>query len=57
MKVNEECLREGKYPNGKKLKPKDEAECRRQIEMCKDVLNHYGINIEEPAVATQLKLF
>lgn len=42
LKVNEQCLSEGKFPNGKKLTSKDIADLNEEIRACKDILVNYG---------------
>lgn len=50
LKVNEDCLREGKYPNGKVLTQKDKEALTDEIQACRSILINTGI------IDTQLKL-
>lgn len=51
MKVNEDCLINGKFPNGKKLTKEDVELLRSEITACRDILINYG------CIDVQLKLF
>ena len=42
MKVNEDCLKSGCYPNGRKLKPNEIEETKLEIKNCLDILINYG---------------
>jgi len=52
MKVEEECINTGKFPNGTKMKAKDIEESKQQIENCKQILLKFGV-----LVNIQLELF
>lgn len=56
MKVTQETIETGQYPNGQKMKAKDYDEAHEQIENCKSILAQYGI-VAEVAEKGQLKLF
>lgn len=51
MKVNEECLKSGCYPNGKKLTKDNISETKEEIKNCVDILINYG------CIDNQLQLF
>jgi hypothetical protein len=51
MKVNEQCLANRKFPNGKVLTQKDVIETEEIIKTCKEVL------IEAGCITNQLTLF
>lgn len=50
LKINEECLINGKYPNGKVLNSKEKEELNKEIQACKNILINAGL------INTQLKL-
>ena len=52
MKVEEQCINSGKFPNGTKLKSKDIQECKQQIINCKEILIKFGVLVNK-----QLELF
>lgn len=56
MKVEQECLSSGFFPNGKRLSVKDRQDSAAQIEICKQLLDEYGIIYQEKPKA-QLQLF
>lgn len=43
LKVNEDCLSNGKYPNGKALSVKDKESLNDEIRACKNVLVNCGL--------------
>lgn len=51
LKVNEDCLNNGKFPNGKKLTGKDIDEIKESNKVCREILINYG------CIDSQLKLF
>ena len=51
MNVEKGCIKEGKFPNGKKMTKKDIEESESQIENCMKVL------IENGVMSPQLELF
>lgn len=57
MKVEQECLTTGFFPNGKRLTEKNKQESREQIEACNKILTEYGIHIQEQQPKGQLQLF
>lgn len=55
MMVNVDCIRKGKYPNGKKLDAKAKRELEQEIENCIAVLRGNFIQVEQRN--KQLELF
>lgn len=56
MKVEQECLNSGFFPNGKRLTVNDRDESKAQIEICKQILDEHGI-IYQNQTSGQLQLF
>ena len=51
LRVNQDCLTTGKFPNGKKLTKEDIDNSRREIEKCERILINHG------CINNQTKLF
>lgn len=45
--VNAECLKDGRFPNGKVLTEKDKEECREQVRLGNEILKEYGCQLIE----------
>lgn len=56
MRVEQECLNSGFFPNGKRMTAKDREESKAQIEICKQILDEHGI-IYQQQTKGQLELF
>lgn len=56
MRVEQECLSGGFFPNGKRMTAKDREESKAQIEICKQILSDHGIYFKEKTKG-QLELF
>ena len=56
MKVEQDCLTSGHFPNGKKLTAKDIEAAKEQIEICKGILTEHGVEFELKTKG-QLQLF
>lgn len=56
MKVEQDCLNNGHFPNGKKLTAKDIEAAKEQIEICKGILTEHAVEFESQTKG-QLQLF
>jgi len=56
MKVEQECVNSGFFPNGMRMTAKDISDSKEQIEACKRILDQHGIIYQEP-IKGQLQLF